>query len=474
MKRQSYIKPVNINLFEFFKGRELPQNMDAEATVLSDVMNTHSVDRVADIVKSEHFFSVTNGLIYQACLDLAESRQFIDVLTVADRLRGNEQLLRAGGAAYISSLSDATPTVSNVEAHAAIVFKLWRRRELVHRCMKIAVNGYGTVDDDDAFFDEAENWIHELSNERRGGDILPLRDSITKAFEAIQAAAQRGSSITGTSTGFSKIDSVTSGMHAGDLWIVAGRPGMGKSAFVMDLAMSVAWPKAKDARGEPVAVFSLEMPREQIGTRLICGESRVGISQVRNNTLRDEDWSAITQASTTLAPLPIYIDDTAGMTLPAMRAQVRKVERIEKRKVGLVIVDYLQLMGGSDDAFSREQEVANLSRGLKRVAKEIHVPVVALAQLNRECEKRKPPRPQLADLRDSGSIEQDADNILLLYRDEYYNPQTTQLKGVAEVHVAKQRNGPTARIFLGFDGKCTRFFELPPQQYEEAASLAGD
>ena len=313
------------------------------------------------------------------------------------------------------------------------------------------------------------------------------------AFQQISAAAERGDRITGVSTGFERLDAKTAGLHAGDLTIVAARPGMGKTSFVLNLGVNVASPRTvsvpgpnegvagieREEPGAGVCVFSLEMPREQLGTRMVCSEGRVDLGKLRQGYLQPEDWRRLTEAASYLSSLPIWIDDTPALGILELRAKVRRIQAeynrpatpsAPERKVGLVVVDYLQLMKGRDGVNSREQEISEISRGLKQLAKELCVPVIALSQLNRAVETRttKDKRPQLSDLRESGAIEQDADTIIFIYRDEYYNAETTSSKGIAELIIAKQRNGPTGKVLTRFTATCTRFDNLAPGDYPES------
>jgi replicative DNA helicase len=312
------------------------------------------------------------------------------------------------------------------------------------------------------------------------------------AFQQITAAAERGDRITGISTGYEKLDAKTAGLHNGDLTIVAARPGMGKTSFVLNLGVNVASPRTVNMpgpseegsgveRSEPgfgVIVFSLEMPREQLATRMVCSEGRVDLGRLRQGFLQPDDWRRLTEAASYLSSLPVWIDDSPAIGILEVRAKVRRIqaeynreasESSAERRVGLVVIDYLQLMKGRDGVNSREQEISEISRGLKQLAKELKVPVIALSQLNRAVETRttKDKRPQLSDLRESGAIEQDADTIIFIYRDEYYNAETTNSKGIAELIIAKQRNGPTGKVMTRFTASCTRFDNLAAGDYPE-------
>jgi replicative DNA helicase len=399
-----------------------------------------------------------------------------------------------GGAAYLAQLADATPAVAHVAAHARVVYEKWRVRQLIATCQRVAAEGYGDVGVVQEFIDGAEQAVYQLARTPQGTATQPIAQVLKAAFEQITAAAERGDRITGISTGYEKLDAKTAGLHDGDLSIIAARPGMGKTSFVLNLAVNVASPRTVSSPGpdqsghgverhDPgfgAAVFSLEMPREQLATRMVCSEGRVDVGKLRQGFLQPDDWRRLTEAASFLSTLPIWIDDTPAISLLELRAKVRRIQAeydrppsdgSSGRRIGLIVIDYLQLMKGRDGVASREQEISEISRGLKQLAKELKVAVIALSQLNRAVETRttKDKRPQLSDLRESGAIEQDADNIIFIYRDEYYNPETTNHKGIAELIVAKQRNGPTGKVLTRFTSSCTRFDNLAPGDYPEMA-----
>ncbi|AKT42798.1 replicative DNA helicase [Chondromyces crocatus] len=474
-------------------GRVPPHDLDAEAAVLSAILlDRDALDRVLEILKPEHFYNDGNGRIYEATQTLALAGTPIDIISVASWLRDRERLQQLGGAAYLATLADATPAVSHVASHARVVYEKWRLRQLIATCQRVSAEGYGDVGEVQAFIDGAEQSIYQLARTPQGTSTQPLAMALRTAFEQITAAAERGDRITGISTGYEKLDAKTAGLHDGDLLIVAARPGMGKTSFVLNLAVNVASPRSvgmpgpgeeghgveRQAPGFGVAVFSLEMPREQLATRMVCSEGRVDVGKVRQGFLQPEDWRRLTESASYLSTLPVWIDDTSALTLLEVRAKVRRIQAEYNqasgpgnpgRRVGLVVIDYLQLMKGRDGVSSREQEISEISRGLKQLAKELRVCVIALSQLNRSVETRttKDKRPQLSDLRESGAIEQDADTIVFIYRDEYYNAETTNAKGIAELIIAKQRNGPTGKVLVRFAASCTRFDNLAPGDYPD-------
>ncbi len=468
-------------------GRVPPHDLDAEAAVLSAILlSRDALDRVLDVLKPEHFYSDANARIYETMIALAHAGTPIDIVTVASYLRDRQQLMQLGGPSYLCQLADATPAVAHIAAHALVVYEKWRLRALIATCQRVAAEGYGDVGGVQPFIDGAEQSIYELARTAQQTRGQVLKDVLAGAFAQIVAAAERGDRITGIPTGFERLDGKTAGLHPSDLMIVAARPGMGKTSFVLNLAVNVASPRAVsgdrggDARTEPgfgVHIFSLEMPREQVAVRMVCAEGRVDVGKVRKGLLNAQDWQRLTEAAGYLANLPIWIDDTPALGLLELRAKVRRVQAdynreatpaAPERRMGLVVVDYLQLMKGRDGV-NREQEISEISRGLKTLAKELGVPVIALSQLNRAVETRstKDKRPQLSDLRESGQIEADADTILFIYRDDYYNPETSDAKGIAELIVAKQRNGPTGKVLTRFTASCTRFDNLAPGDHPE-------
>jgi replicative DNA helicase len=470
-------------------GRVPPHDLDAEAAVLSSVLLTsEAFDRVQEVLLPEHFYSEANRRIFEAVVDLQSASKPVDLVTVMGWLRDRERLTQVGGSPYLAQLVDATPAVAHVEHHAKVIREKWRMRQLIATCQRFAAEGYSEGGEAQAFIDQAEQAVFDIARIPEGSTIVPIKDAIHGAFQILSEAARRGGDITGIATGFKFLDRKIAGVHAGDLYIVAGRPGMGKTAFVLNMAVNVAQPRQRsvdntedpfpegpvEEPGHGVAFFSLEMPREQLASRLLASEARVDVSRLRSGEMRRDDWNKLTEAAARLGRLPIWLDDTPALTLLDLRAKIRRLQADLKRgdasgpkDLGLVVIDYLQLMQGRRDAGSREQEISELSRGLKQLAKEMRVPVLALSQLNRSVETRttKDKRPQLSDLRESGAIEQDADTIMFIYRDDYYFRDSPE-KGVAEVIVAKQRNGPTGTVKVKFSPEYTRFDDLAGDDYE--------
>ena len=380
-------------------GRVPPHDLDAEAAVLAAVLlDRDALDRVLEILKPEHFYSDANGRIFEAAQELAIVGTPIDIVSVASWLRDRERLAQVGGPSYLAQVADATPAVSHVGAHARVVKEKWRVRQLIATCHEaVAAEGYGDVGVVQEYIDSAEQAVYELARTPESTTTQRLTDVLKAAFEQINAAAERGDHITGISTGYERLDAKTAGLHDGDLTIIAARPGMGKTSFVLNLAVNVASPRTvslpapgeaghgeeRQEAGYGVAVFSLEMPREQLATRLVCSEGRVDLGKLRGGRLQREDWTRLTEAASYLSTLPIWIDDTPALGILELRAKVRRIQAEYNRstpggalqqRVGLVVVDYLQLMKGRDGVNSREQEISEISRGLKQLAKELKSP----------------------------------------------------------------------------------------------------
>jgi len=470
------------------ENRVPPHDLDAEAAVLSAVMvDPLALDKVNELLRPEHFYSEAHRRIFEACVDLSGAGKPVDVVQVASWLRDRDRLAQVGGMAYLTEVLNAAPAVANVGAYARTIHEKWRVRQLILACQRVTAQGYAGYGEAQEFIDSAEQAVYDIARTRESTNVMLLRDVMQDTFRRITQATERGARIIGISTGFDRYDRLTSGLHDGELTIVAARPGMGKTSLVLNMAINVASPQQLESARDPnerweepghgVVVFSLEMPREQIVNRVLCSEARVDVSRVRTGMLTPSDWSKLTQAAAHLANLSVWIDDSPALTILELRSKVRRLQAEydragteKKRRMGLVVVDYLQLMKGRENAASREQEISEISRGLKQLAKELSLPVIALSQLNRAVETRgeKSKRPQLSDLRESGAIEQDADNICFIYRDDYYNKDTAD-RNVAELIIAKQRNGPTDTVKVRFDAHYTRFDNLAEGEYDDAA-----
>lgn len=430
-----------------------PSDLEAERAVLGGILlENDALNVVSEIPLSvEDFYSEANARIYESMVELFSAGQPVDTVTLRERLSTARKLQAVGGDDYLLSLTNTIPTVANIAAHAKIVREKAVIRRLITACHETAAKGYADYGSMEEFLDEAERNIFNVAKHRLRSPYEHINDVVVRSFEQITKAAERKEHITGLPSGFEDLDRYTAGMHAGDLIIVAGRPGMGKTAFALNVAMN-----ACALRKQPIVFFSLEMPKEQLANRLLCSEARVDASRLRTGHLSRDDWPRLASAAGTLSELPIWLDDTPGLSLMELRAKTRRLK--SEAGLSLVVVDYLQLMRSGMRNDSREQEISEISRSLKGLAKELELPIVALSQLNRGVESRgnKDKRPQISDLRESGAIEQDADTILFIYRDEVYNAESTD-KGLAEVIIGKQRAGPTGTIKCVFRREYTRF-----------------
>ena len=441
-----------------------PHDLLAERAVLGSILLDNStLDLVLEVpLAPEDFYSDANEQIFAAMLELFKAGTEIDTLTVRAHLLssgkcGNSGFRRAGGDEYLFGLTNVIPTVAHVEAHARIVRDRSDVRRLLQVCHETLAQGYGEPGNAAALLGNAERSILEIAKHQVRTPYEHVQPIVVRTFEQIVHAAETRQHITGLPTGFERLDRMTAGMHAGDLIIVAGRPGMGKTAFALNVALH-----ACQARKAAVAVFTLEMPKEQLATRLLCSEARVDAGKLRTGVLAREDGPKLTSAAERISELPLYFDDTPGLSLLELRSKARRLKA--EKGLGLIVVDYLQLMRSGGKADSREQEISEISRSLKAMAKELGLPIIALSQLNRGVESRgnKDKRPQLSDLRESGAIEQDADTIIFIYRDEVYHEDSAD-KGLAEIIVGKQRSGPTGTVKCLFLRECTRFENLDEQ-----------
>ena len=433
-----------------------PNSLEAERSILGGILlQNDAMNIVLERISKEDFYSEANAQIFDALTALFRSGQPMDMVTLRDELSQRGKLAGVGGDEYLLQLTNTIPTVSNIESHSKLVRDKAVVRRLITACHEIAARGYGDYGETEEFLDQAEHSIFEVAKERTSSPYEHIKDVVLRTFTEIHEAAERGDKITGLPSGFGDLDELTSGMHAGELIIVAGRPGMGKTAFALNVAVN-ACAHSK----QPVAVFSLEMPKEQLVRRMLCSEARVDGTRMRSGQLWREDWPKLARAAGTLSELPVWIDDTPGLSIMELRAKVRRLKA--EGGLGLVVVDYLQLMRSGSRNDSREQEISEISRSLKAISKELSVPVMSLSQLNRGVETRgvKDKRPQLSDLRESGAIEQDADTIMFIYRDEVYNRENLEAKNRAEIIIGKQRSGPTGTVHCAFFNEYTRFDSL--------------
>jgi replicative DNA helicase len=434
-----------------------PQNLDAEQAVLGTVLlQDKSVLKIVEVISPEDFYRDAHKTIYRAMLDLFERHEPHDLITVNNLLGDRNKLEEVGGAAYLASLTDIIPFAGTLVHYAEIIRKKSVLRQLIHTTSEVAARCYDTQEDIGTLVDDAEKTIFEIAQAKKRQGFQPMSDIVPKAFDRITKLFDRQEHITGVATGYDELDKMTAGMQPADLIILAGRPSMGKTALAMNIVQHAAI-----VEKIPVAVFSLEMSMEQLALRMLCSVGRIDSQRIRTGRLQEKDWPALTRATGILTEAPIHIDDTAGITVLEMRAKVRRLK--SEHDLGMVVVDYLQLMQGRAQNENRTQEISDISRSLKAMAKELDVPVIALSQLNRGLESRTDKRPQLSDLRESGAIEQDADVIGFIYRDEVYNKaEDNPNRGIAEIIIGKQRNGPTGTVKLTFLGQYTTFESYTP------------
>lgn len=432
-----------------------PQNVEAEQSVLGGILiENDAINKVLEILTPEDFYRDSHRRIYNALINLSTRDEPADLITLTNELRNIDQLDAAGGASYIASLIDSVPTAANIEYYARIVKEKSILRQLIQTSTDIITESYQDRSDVESFLDEAERSIFQISENRVRPSFYPIRDIVKQSFKTLERLYEKKELVTGVPSGFKELDQMTAGFQPSDLIIVAGRPSMGKTAFCLNVAQYAAIEKRT-----PVAVFSLEMSKEQLVIRLLCSEAHVEGTKLRTGFLSEGDWPRLTIAAGNLSEAPIFIDDTAALSVLELRAKARRLKA--DQGLGMVIIDYLQLMRGRARAESRQQEISEISRSLKAVAKELNIPVIAVSQLSRRTEERTGMRPQLSDLRESGAIEQDADLILFLYRDEVYNrSEDNPNRGKAEMIIGKQRNGPTGKIELAFLSKFTTFKDL--------------
>jgi replicative DNA helicase len=432
-----------------------PQNLEAEQSILGGILlDNHALNDVLEILNAKDFYSEAHRRIFTAIIELADKNEPSDLITLSSALKGKNQLEHVGGMTYLASLVDNVPSAANVAHYAKIVKEKAILRGLIGTATEILTKSYDTGADVDHVLDEAEHAIFEISENKIKPAFFSIKDIVKDSFKTIEKLYERKELVTGVPTGFQKIDELTSGLQKSDLIIIAGRPSMGKTAFALNIARYAALEE-----NVAVAIFSLEMAKEQLAIRMLASEAKVDSQRIRRGFLGETDWPKLTTAAGRLSESPIYIDDTPAIMVLEMKAKARRLKA--EAGLGLIILDYLQLMrsGGSKD--SREQEISEISRSLKALAKELSVPVVALSQLNRKVEDRINKRPQMADLRESGAIEQDADLIAFIYRDEVYNKvEEGSEKGMAEIIIGKQRNGPTGIVKLAFLEKYTCFENL--------------
>jgi replicative DNA helicase len=432
-----------------------PQNLDAEESVLGAMMlSSGAIGAVSEIVDAADFYRESHGHIYRAILGLYGRGEPVDAITVVDELDRLGRLDDVGGQERVHELAALVPAASNAAHYARIVHEMGTLRGLIRAGNDIARLGFDRPGEAVDLVDRAEQIVFELSQQRVSGEFTHIDDLLKESFERITLLMEAGSDLTGTPSGFRDLDRLTSGFQPGNLVIVAARPSMGKSALALCMAANVAVRHAK-----PVALFTLEMSKSEVTQRLMCAEGKVESQRLRTGKLGADDWPRLTAACSKLNKAPIYVDDTGSITMMEIRSKLRRL-KMKEPDLALVIVDYLQLMTSGTTVENRVQEVSQISRSLKVLARELDVPIVALSQLSRAVEQRHDKRPILSDLRESGSIEQDADLVLFVYRDEYYNPEDTESAGIAELILSKHRNGPTGTEKLAFQKRYAKFADL--------------
>jgi len=444
--------------------RKPPQSIEAEQSVLGGVLLDNSaLDQILDIVREEDFYRDAHRKIFAAMVEMSSKEEAIDYLTLQERLKQRGHLEEVGGAGYISSLTDVIPTSANVTHYAAIVRDKAIARRLIHASSEILRHGFEASEDLPEYVDLAERLIFGVVQERKLAGVVHIKDLVTESFATIERIYEKKETYTGVPSGFRDLDDKTSGFQSSDLIIIAGRPAMGKTSFALNIAQFAA----QEAK-EPVLFFSLEMSKESLAMRLLCSEARVDHQRLRKGLLTDTDWGRLARAAGALSDADLFIDDTPGVRVMEMRAKARRLQaELQKqgKSIGLIFMDYLQLSSLGKRVESREREISEISRTLKGLAKELNVPVIALSQLSRKPESRESKRPQLSDLRESGAIEQDADVILFVFREEAYTDDKDK-EGLAEIIVGKQRNGPTGTVNLRFFKEYTRFENLARGEVE--------
>ena len=439
-------------------NRELPNNLEAEKSVLgSCFLSKYALQKASESLLPDSFYNERNIIIYKAMLDLQEETTPIDVTTITSQLNKKEELTKAGGVEYLSELLNFVPTASNIDYYIKIVEETAIVRSLISTAEEIEVEGYSSEESVNEILDSAEKKILNIVKKRSANEFRTIKDVLDKTKQDLERLSSHSGELTGLGTGWYDLDQLTTGLHPGELIIIAARPAMGKTAFALNLATHVAMTQDK-----AVAVFNMEMPAEQLAMRIISSLGQIDGFKLRTGNLINPDWKRINEASYQLAETNLVIDDTAGTTIGEIRAKCRRMASSEKG-LALVVIDYLQLIsGGKNYGVNRQQEVSDISRSLKTLSLELGIPVIALSQLSRSVEGRDDKRPMMSDLRESGSIEQDADIVAFLYRDDYYNKEarTEDNNSISELIIAKHRNGPTKTIELLFKKNTSTFLNL--------------
>lgn len=440
-----------------------PQSIEAEKSVLGAMLiDREAIVKAIEILVADDFYREAHRVIYSAMIELYNRNEAVDFVTLTEILKRDNKLADVGGSAYITALADTVPTAANVKFHADIVADKSTLRQMVHVATEIAANGYEGGEEVNVLLDDAESKILAIANRNKRTDFTHINDIVNDAVVQIEKLAEKSGGITGIPTDFIDLDRLTSGLHPSDFIILAARPSMGKTALALNIASNVALKAHKKMGGEPrsVAIFSLEMSKEQLVNRMLCAEGQIDSSRLRVGEMSSDDWARLWGACDALSKAKVYIDDTPGITAMDMRSRARRLKA--EHGLDLIVVDYLQLMQGSgkrNNSGDRQQEVSEISRSLKALARELNVPVIALSQLSRSVEARTVKRPMLSDLRESGSLEQDADIVAFLYREDYYNKETEN-KDITELIIAKHRNGAVDTVNLFFQKQYTKFLNM--------------
>ncbi len=431
-----------------------PHNNEAEQSVIGAIfLEPQALITAAEVLIPEDFYRVAHQKIFNTMLSLSDKGQPIDVVTVTEELTAKKELEDVGGISYITEISSSVPTAANIMHYAKIVEEKSLLRRLIRVATQIVEDGFTREDEVEALLSEAEKNMMEVSNRKNAGDFKHIKDVLVQTYDNIELLHTQQGEVTGIPTGFTDLDRVTAGFQRNDLIIVAARPSVGKTAFALNIAQNVA-----TKTSENVAIFSLEMGADQLVTRILCAEGNIDAQVMRTGSLQAEDWRKLTMAMGSLSNAGIFIDDSSGIRVNELRSKCRRLQ--QEHGLGMVIIDYLQLISGSGKpGENRQQEVSEISRSLKGLARELKIPVIALSQLSRGVEQRQDKRPMMSDLRESGSIEQDADIVAFLYREDYYDKETEN-KDMIEIIIAKQRNGPTGTVTLAFAKEFNKFVNV--------------
>lgn len=443
-----------------YMDRELPHSREAEQSVIGCALtDAASVAASAEIIRPKDFYFEQNREIYSVIMELFNENIPIDIVTVSDRLSRGDRLDAVGGITYLATIASSVPTTGNVVYYSKIIKEKSTIRKLISSSRAISSLAYDGGDSVDRILEQSEQLIYDVSSAKEQSDIVQIQDVLMSAYQEMVENALNKGALTGVPTGFDELNRRTGGFHGGELIIIAGRPGMGKSSFAVNIAEHAAI-----SEGVPVAIFNLEMSKSMIVNRILCSQALVDSAKVRLGNFTGDDWNQLGSVLDSVAASPIYIDDTASITVSEIRAKCRRLK--QTKNLGLIVIDYLQLMQSSSRSDNRQQEISDISRSLKILAKELDIPVIALSQLARTCETRSDKRPMLSDLRESGAIEQDADLVMFLYRDEYYNKDSED-KNIAECIIAKQRSGETGTFKMGWQGRYTKFVNIDYTASEE-------